>query len=121
MLHKCFKISIGKMENNQEPAASFSATTTTNIPATPYSATSHIPATTARLQKRDVDSDEEDEETTKGGSKAGGRRKIQIEYIQVKQTLFLLIKKDKSRRHITFSKRKAGIMKKAYELSTLTG
>ncbi|KAI8914196.1 SRF-type transcription factor (DNA-binding and dimerization domain)-domain-containing protein, partial [Gorgonomyces haynaldii] len=28
---------------------------------------------------------------------------------------------DKSRRHITFSKRKAGIMKKAYELSTLTG
>jgi len=28
---------------------------------------------------------------------------------------------DKSRRHITFSKRKAGIMKKAYELSALTG
>ena len=39
-----------------------------------------------------------------------GRRKINIEYID-----------DKSRRHITFSKRKAGIMKKAYELSTLTG
>ncbi|KAK4687494.1 pheromone receptor transcription factor, partial [Tremellales sp. Uapishka_1] len=39
-----------------------------------------------------------------------GRRKIRIEYIT-----------DKSRRHITFSKRKAGIMKKAYELSTLTG
>ncbi|KAJ2957362.1 hypothetical protein NQZ79_g6887 [Umbelopsis isabellina] len=39
-----------------------------------------------------------------------GRRKIKIEYIN-----------DKSRRHITFSKRKAGIMKKAYELSTLTG
>ncbi|EGF77842.1 hypothetical protein BATDEDRAFT_7506, partial [Batrachochytrium dendrobatidis JAM81] len=38
------------------------------------------------------------------------RRKIKIEYIE-----------DKSRRHITFSKRKAGIMKKAYELSTLTG
>ena len=35
--------------------------------------------------------------------KATGRRKIQIEYIQ-----------DKSRRHITFSKRKAGIMKKAF-------
>jgi hypothetical protein len=33
--------------------------------------------------------------------KAIGRRKIQIEFIQ-----------DKSRRHITFSKRKAGIMKK---------
>ncbi|OCF35080.1 hypothetical protein I316_03120 [Kwoniella heveanensis BCC8398] len=38
------------------------------------------------------------------------RRKIRIEYIS-----------DKSRRHITFSKRKAGIMKKAYELSILTG
>ncbi|KNC81010.1 hypothetical protein, variant [Sphaeroforma arctica JP610] len=42
--------------------------------------------------------------------KTGGRRKIPIEFID-----------DKSRRHITFSKRKAGIMKKAYELSTLTG
>jgi len=42
--------------------------------------------------------------------KKPGRRKINIEYID-----------DKSRRHITFSKRKAGIMKKAYELSTLTG
>jgi len=42
--------------------------------------------------------------------KRAGRRKINIEFIQ-----------DKSRRHITFSKRKAGIMKKAYELSTLTG
>ncbi|KAI9299154.1 SRF-TF-domain-containing protein, partial [Neoconidiobolus thromboides FSU 785] len=51
----------------------------------------------------DVDSD---------GIKDGkeNKRKIKIEYI-----------KDKSRRHITFSKRKAGIMKKAYELSVLTG
>jgi len=39
-----------------------------------------------------------------------GRRKINIEFIE-----------DKSRRLITFSKRKAGIMKKAYELATLTG
>lgn len=38
------------------------------------------------------------------------RRKIEIKFIQ-----------EKSRRHITFSKRKAGIMKKAYELSVLTG
>ncbi|CEQ41146.1 SPOSA6832_02849, partial [Sporobolomyces salmonicolor] len=48
------------------------------------------------------------------GSGAGadekGRRKIEIEYIQKKE-----------KRHITFSKRKAGIMKKAYELATLTG
>jgi len=39
-----------------------------------------------------------------------GRRKIPIEFIE-----------DKSRRQITFSKRKAGLMKKAYELTTLTG
>ncbi|PVZ96796.1 hypothetical protein BB558_007274 [Smittium angustum] len=38
------------------------------------------------------------------------RKKIKIEFIE-----------QKSRRNITFSKRKAGIMKKAYELSKLTG
>jgi len=63
--------------------------------------------------------DDEDEVKKEGGEpsspgseapKKAGRRKIQIEFIE-----------DKSRRHITFSKRKAGIMKKAYELSTLTG
>ncbi|KAJ4482030.1 SRF-type transcription factor (DNA-binding and dimerization domain)-domain-containing protein [Lentinula aciculospora] len=53
--------------------------------------------------------DDEDDDKPKSDKKAG-RRKIKIEFIQ-----------DKSRRHITFSKRKAGIMKKAYELSTLTG
>jgi len=45
-----------------------------------------------------------------GGEKKGGRRKINIEFID-----------NKSRRHVTFSKRKAGLIKKAYELSTLTG
>lgn len=42
--------------------------------------------------------DEDDEDDEKGGKE---RRKIDIKFIQ-----------DKSRRHITFSKRKAGIMKK---------
>jgi len=42
--------------------------------------------------------------------KKSGRRKIKIEFID-----------DKPRRQITFSKRKAGLMKKAYELTTLTG
>ncbi|GJJ75008.1 pheromone receptor transcription factor [Entomortierella parvispora] len=56
------------------------------------------------------DDDDDDEDGAKGGNKRTGRRKIKIEYIE-----------DKSRRHITFSKRKSGIMKKAYELSTLTG
>lgn len=59
------------------------------------------------------DEDEEDDDDSSSitsTSKRSGRRKIRIEYIE-----------EKSRRHITFSKRKAGIMKKAYELSTLTG
>lgn len=47
---------------------------------------------------------------TEGEGKKGGRRKITIEFIE-----------NKSRRHVTFSKRKAGLIKKAYELSTLTG
>ncbi|OBZ68746.1 hypothetical protein A0H81_11128 [Grifola frondosa] len=54
--------------------------------------------------------DDDDEDDKPKSDKKAGRRKIKIEFIQ-----------DKSRRHITFSKRKAGIMKKAYELSTLTG
>eukprot|EP01137_Pigoraptor_chileana_P022091 Opistho-2@86614 len=61
-----------------------------------------------------MSSNEDASDTPMDGKKDGherkGRRKINIEFID-----------DKSRRHITFSKRKAGIMKKAYELSTLTG
>lgn len=63
----------------------------------------------ADTEAQDSGGDDEEEESGKSDKKAG-RRKIKIEFIQ-----------DKSRRHITFSKRKAGIMKKAYELSTLTG
>jgi MADS-box transcription factor len=57
---------------------------------------------------RDEEDDLDDDDEEEGGKKE--RRKIEIAFI-----------KDKSRRHITFSKRKAGIMKKAYELSVLTG
>lgn len=57
--------------------------------------------------KRKLDNDLIDDGPPK---KRQGRRKIKIEFIE-----------DKSRRQITFSKRKAGIMKKAYELTTLTG
>ncbi|GAA5874848.1 hypothetical protein JCM1840_003899 [Sporobolomyces johnsonii] len=48
----------------------------------------------------------------KRNSGSVGRRKISIEYIE-----------DKPRRHVTFTKRKSGLMKKrqAFELSTLTG
>jgi len=51
-------------------------------------------------QKEEPDDlDDDDSSDDKGDRK--GRRKINIEFIE-----------DKSRRHITFSKRKAGIMKK---------
>lgn len=56
---------------------------------------------------RPAPADDDDDDDEKGGRE---RRKIEIKFIS-----------DKSRRHITFSKRKAGIMKKAYELSVLTG
>ncbi|KAL1930988.1 hypothetical protein VTP01DRAFT_10125 [Rhizomucor pusillus] len=56
------------------------------------------------------DDNEDDDGSEVPCKQQSGRKKIKIEYIQ-----------DKNRRHITFSKRKAGIMKKAYELSTLTG
>ncbi|KAI1261543.1 MADS box protein [Xylariaceae sp. FL1019] len=66
-------------------------------------------ATESRGVKRPRNSiaDDDDDDDEKGGRE---RRKIEIKFIS-----------DKSRRHITFSKRKAGIMKKAYELSVLTG
>ena len=49
----------------------------------------------------DSGGDDDDEDDKPKSDKKAGRRKIKIEFIQ-----------DKSRRHITFSKRKAGIMKK---------
>jgi hypothetical protein len=48
------------------------------------------------LEEDDLEDDDE-----KKPARRSGRRKIKIEYID-----------DKTRRHITFSKRKAGIMKK---------
>ncbi|KAI9904101.1 hypothetical protein N3K66_000630 [Trichothecium roseum] len=59
------------------------------------------------LKRQRTAADDDDDDDEKGGRE---RRKIEIKFIS-----------DKSRRHITFSKRKAGIMKKAYELSVLTG
>ncbi|QRV86452.1 SRF-type transcription factor (DNA-binding and dimerization domain) [Ceratobasidium sp. AG-Ba] len=53
-------------------------------------------------QEDGEDAEDDDEEEGGRKEKKAGRRKIKIEFIQ-----------DKSRRHITFSKRKAGIMKKA--------
>ena len=52
-----------------------------------------------KRQRPAAEDDDDDEE----GKPNRERRKIEIKFIQ-----------DKSRRHITFSKRKAGIMKKVY-------
>jgi len=60
-----------------------------------------------KRSRQSAAADDDDDDDDKPGRE---RRKIDIKFIQ-----------DKSRRHITFSKRKAGIMKKAYELSVLTG
>lgn len=49
-------------------------------------------------RQRPATADDDDDDDEKGGRE---RRKIEIKFIS-----------DKSRRHITFSKRKAGIMKK---------
>lgn len=71
------------------------------------------------MQKMDnLSSDDEDDDESPSrkklkpapGKKTRGRVKIPMEYI-----------KNKLRRYTTFSKRKSNIMKKAYELSTLTG
>ncbi len=53
---------------------------------------------TKRARTSMAGGDDDDDDDEKGGRE---RRKIEIKFIQ-----------DKSRRHITFSKRKAGIMKK---------
>lgn len=60
-------------------------------------------------EPQDLEMHEESDEDKKPQDKKG-RKKIKIELIE-----------EKSRRHITFSKRKLGIMKKAWELATLTG
>jgi len=65
---------------------------------------------TLNMKKRQKEITPEEAPQEPPKKKKQGRRKINIEYIE-----------DKSRRQITFSKRKAGIMKKAYELTTLTG
>jgi hypothetical protein len=53
------------------------------------------------FQNEDPNDSAAEESETEKPARRSGRRKIKIEYIE-----------DKNRRHITFSKRKAGIMKK---------
>ncbi|GMM46798.1 transcription factor [Pichia kluyveri] len=68
----------------------------------------NTPIVNTNTNTNEEEMDDDDDESKSNIKRE--RRKIEIKFIQ-----------DKSRRHITFSKRKAGIMKKAYELSVLTG
>ncbi|KAL2261700.1 hypothetical protein VTK26DRAFT_3600 [Humicola hyalothermophila] len=78
-----------------------------NDPHTVGNGTAAVPESRGIKRARPSTAEDDDDDDEKGGRE---RRKIEIKFIS-----------DKSRRHITFSKRKAGIMKKAYELSVLTG
>ena len=71
---------------------------------------SHAPDINDQMDNMSPEDYEESEEDSARGEKRAGRRKIRIEYID-----------DKSRRHITFSKRKAGIMKKVARTGRRTG
>jgi hypothetical protein len=64
---------------------------------------SHLPTEDPIIKNDKLGDDDNDsgEDSDAKPSRRSGRRKIKIEYIE-----------DKNRRHITFSKRKAGIMKK---------
>ena len=59
----------------------------------------HVESRGVKRSRTSAAADDDDDDDDKPGRE---RRKIEIKFIQ-----------DKSRRHITFSKRKAGIMKKA--------
>lgn len=56
------------------------------------------------------ENDDEDEEVSTPSSAVGKRRKAPLKYIE-----------NTTRRHVTFAKRRHGIMKKAYELAVMTG
>ena len=77
------------------------ATTNANHPMNLSPQTAAILEGLDNPNEDESDEDDDGRSTSFGGEKRSGRRKIKIEYIG-----------DKSRRHITFSKRKAGIMKK---------
>jgi pheromone receptor transcription factor len=99
-------------QQQQDDLAQVKAESVTNVPSpTPQQQLHHHQhEDDYQPQDTQLNSQAQVESNSNNKPKRAGRRKINIEFI-----------KDKSRRHITFSKRKAGIMKKAYELSTLTG
>ncbi|KAI9627762.1 hypothetical protein H4Q26_017199 [Puccinia striiformis f. sp. tritici PST-130] len=99
--------SAGVPAGEQEPTGS------TGSPDLGGTLVSHPPEGAPELSSASEDDDGEGSGSKRRKGKAKynvPRRQIKIEYIQ-----------DKSRRNITFGKRKNGIFKKAQEISTLTG
>lgn len=96
----------GPHDDSAGPNASGLAAGNGGVPNSNPNAAGVDPSRGVKRTRPNQDDDDDDEDNKPGRE----RRKIEIKFIQ-----------DKSRRHITFSKRKAGIMKKAYELSVLTG
>ncbi|PWW78459.1 SRF-TF-domain-containing protein [Tuber magnatum] len=96
----------GPHDDSAGPNASGLAAGNGGVPNSNPNAAGVDPSRGVKRNRPNPDDDDDDEDNKPGRE----RRKIEIKFIQ-----------DKSRRHITFSKRKAGIMKKAYELSVLTG
>lgn len=68
--------------------------------------------TTSDVEEEEKQDDEKEstEPQKKKKTKSEGRKRVPIKFIT-----------EKTRRQTTFSKRKSGLMKKAYELTTLTG
>ncbi|KAI5190117.1 hypothetical protein NECID01_0810 [Nematocida sp. AWRm77] len=89
-------------ENTSSPRIELPPPSENHAPTTPAPVPHRI------LRKEEIEESADSDEISSFRANRG-RKKIKMEFI-----------KDKSRRGVTFSKRKKGIMKKAYELNVLT-
>lgn len=94
----------GPHDDSAGPNASGLATGNGGVPNSNPNAAGVDPSRGVKRNRPNPDDDDDDEDNKPGRE----RRKIEIKFIQ-----------DKSRRHITFSKRKAGIMKKVHSAIVL--
>ncbi|BGP51468.1 transcription factor of the MADS box [Rhodotorula kratochvilovae] len=113
-----FAAGVRRMSGRKRSGANVAVAASGEAGAAEGEGTPPVPGGAEDVEEEDDDEDEGEEGDGAGKAKhpnkrntqSVGRRKITIQYIE-----------DKARRHVTFTKRKSGLMKKAYELSTLTG
>lgn len=118
---------IGGLSLDSSPVKPSSSAQTRSSSSEPSSGSGQGNGLPMFIQQEDMEDldDDDDEEGGKKGKKGGipnpGRRKIEIEYIEDKASAKDAAAQRKytnttsqSKRHITFSKRKAGIMKKVW-------